>query len=59
MWNSGDGSESEKTIGKWIKKNGKSSDIYIATKLGALPKENGKKDFSEMQGLSVRLLLTA
>ena len=27
VWNGGDGSESEKTIGKWIKKNGKSSDM--------------------------------
>ncbi|MGM9935274.1 MAG: aldo/keto reductase [Clostridium sp.] len=57
VWNGGDGSESEKTIGKWIKKNGKSSDIYIATKLGALPKENGKKDFSEMQGLSRQVII--
>lgn len=52
VWNGGNGSESEKTIGKWIKKNGKNKDLVIATKLGALPKENGKKDFSSMQGLS-------
>ena len=57
VWNGGDGSESEKTIGKWIKKNGKSDDFYIATKLGALPKENGKKDFSDMQGLSRNVII--
>lgn len=57
VWNGGDGSESEKTIGKWIKQNGKSKDLFIATKLGALPKENGKKDFSNMQGLSHSVII--
>lgn len=57
VWNGGDGSESEKAIGKWIKQNGKSKDLFIATKLGALPKENGKKDFSNMQGLSRSVII--
>lgn len=57
VWNGGDGSESEKTIGKWIKKNGKAKNLFIATKLGALPKENGKTDFSEMQGLSRSVII--
>ncbi|GFP75517.1 aldo/keto reductase [Clostridium fungisolvens] len=57
VWNGGDGGESEKTIGKWIKKNGKNKDLFIATKLGALPKENGKRDFSDMQGLSRSVII--
>ncbi|AGF58692.1 aldo/keto reductase [Clostridium saccharoperbutylacetonicum] len=57
VWNGGDGSESEKTIGKWIKRNGKNKDLFIATKLGALPKEAGKRDFSDMQGLSSSVII--
>lgn len=52
VWNGGDGSQSEKTIGKWIKSNGHRSNIIIATKVGALPKDLSKSDFSNMQGLS-------
>lgn len=57
VWNGGNGSESEKTIGKWIKQNGKNKDLFITTKLGALPKEYGKKDFSNMQGLSRSVII--
>lgn len=59
VWNGGNGSESEKTIGKWIKQNGKNKNLFIATKLGALPKENGKKDFSNMQGLSRSVIINS
>lgn len=52
VWNGGDGSQSEKTIGKWIKRNANRSDLIIATKVGALPKDPSKSDFSTMQGLS-------
>lgn len=52
VWNGGDGTESEKTIGKWIEKYDHRNNIVIATKLGALPKNLEKRDFSNMQGLS-------
>jgi len=52
VWNGGDGSESEKTIGKWLQRNNNRSSVIIATKLGALPRDNSKNDFSNMQGLS-------
>jgi aryl-alcohol dehydrogenase-like predicted oxidoreductase len=52
IWNGGDGTQSEKTIGKWIQKYSQRNDIVIATKLGALPKDLNKRDFSDMQGLS-------
>lgn len=52
IWNGGNGSESEKTIGKWLQNYSNRSDVIIATKLGALPKDNSSKDFSNMQGLS-------
>lgn len=57
VWNGGDGSESEKTIGKWIKKTGKNKDFFISTKLGALPKASNKTDFSDMQGLSRSVIM--
>lgn len=49
--------DTKKTIGKWIKKNGKSKDLIIATKLGALPKNKNTKDFSDMQGLSRSVII--
>lgn len=52
VWNGGDGSESEKTIGNWLQKRGNRRNLVIATKLGALPKDMSKSDFSNMQGLS-------
>lgn len=52
VWNGGDGSQSEKTIGKWIQKYGNRENVVIATKLGALPKNLNERDFSNMQGLS-------
>lgn len=52
IWNGGDGRQSERTIGKWIQKYSHRNDIVIATKLGALPKDLKKRDFSDMQGLS-------
>lgn len=52
IWNGGNGSESEKTIGKWLQNYNNRSDVIIATKIGALPKDNSSKDFSNMQGLS-------
>lgn len=57
VWNGGDGSESEKTIGKWIQKYAHRNDVVIATKLGALPKDLNKRDFSDMQGLSRSVIL--
>ena len=57
IWNGGDGSESEKTIGQWIKKNSKKNDLFISTKLGALPKNNKNRDFSDMQGLSRSVII--
>jgi aryl-alcohol dehydrogenase-like predicted oxidoreductase len=52
IWNGGDGTESEKTIGKWIEKYNHRNNVVITTKLGALPKDLEKRDFSNMQGLS-------
>lgn len=52
VWNGGDGTESEKIIGKWIQKYAHRNNVVIATKLGALPKNLEKRDFSNMQGLS-------
>ena len=57
VWNGGDGSQSEKTIGKWIQKNANRNDTVIATKLGALPKDLSKRDFSDMQGLSRSVII--
>lgn len=57
VWNGGDGSESEKTIGKWLKKEGNRSNIILATKLGAKPSNMNVKDFTDMQGLSRETIL--
>ncbi|HEX9025066.1 MAG TPA: aldo/keto reductase [Clostridium sp.] len=57
VWNGGNGSESEKTIGKWLQNYSNRSDVIIATKLGALPKDNSSKDFSNMQGLSRAVII--
>ena len=56
IWNGGDGRESESTIGAWLKKTGNRKDIVLATKLGALPKDIHRRDFSNMQGLSERVI---
>lgn len=57
IWNGGDGSESEKTIGQWIKKEGNRSKIILATKLGAKPAKQGANDFTNMQGLGRKTIL--
>lgn len=57
IWNGGDGSESEKTIGRWIKKEGNRGNIVIATKLGAKPGNLGANDFTNMQGLGRKTIL--
>jgi aryl-alcohol dehydrogenase-like predicted oxidoreductase len=57
VWNGGNGSESEKTIGKWLQKNNNRSSLIIATKLGALPQNSSNQDFSNMQGLSRTVIL--
>lgn len=59
VWNGGDGSESEKTIGKWIQKNNNRKNVIIATKLGALPRDISTRDFSNMQGLSRNVIIEA
>lgn len=51
VWNHGDGGESERTIGVWLSKKNIRNQMVIATKVGALPKSNSTKDFSNMQGL--------
>ena len=57
VWNGGDGSESEKTIGKWLEKRSDRENLVISTKLGALPKDMATKDFSNMQGLSRNVIV--
>lgn len=57
VWNGGDGCESERVIGKWLESRDARKKVVIATKLGALPKEIGKKDFSAMQGLSSKTII--
>jgi aryl-alcohol dehydrogenase-like predicted oxidoreductase len=57
VWNGGNGSESEKAIGKWLQKNNNRSSLIIATKLGALPQNSSNQDFSNMQGLSRTVIL--
>ncbi len=57
VWNGGNGGESEKVIGKFIAGNHKREELVIATKLGALPKSLSKKDFSDMQGLSRKVII--
>lgn len=57
VWNGGNGGESERVIGKWLNKNNNRKETIIATKLGALPKNIENKDFSNMQGLSRKVIL--
>lgn len=57
VWNGGDGSESEKVIGKWLQRSKNRESVVVATKLGALPKSSSKRDFSDMQGLSRPVIL--
>lgn len=57
VWNGGNGGESERVIGKWLNKNNNRKEIIIATKLGALPKNIENRDFSNMQGLSRKVIL--
>ncbi|MBE6052657.1 MAG: aldo/keto reductase, partial [Clostridium sartagoforme] len=57
VWNGGNGGESEKVIGKFIAGNYKREDLVIATKVGALPKSLSKRDFSNMQGLSRKVII--
>lgn len=57
VWNGGDGRDSERIIGAWLKETGSRKDIVLATKLGALPKDMTKRDFSNMQGLSETVIL--
>ncbi|MBE6049915.1 MAG: hypothetical protein E7214_04435 [Clostridium sp.] len=44
-------------MGKWLKNNDIKNNIIIATKLGALPKDNKNTGFSNMQGLSRNVIL--
>lgn len=57
VWNGGNGGESEKVIGKFVAGNYKREDLVIATKVGALPKSLSKRDFSNMQGLSRKVII--
>lgn len=57
VWNGGDGSESEKTIGRWLKKEGNRGKIILATKLGAKPGNMNVNDFTNMQGLGRKVIL--
>lgn len=57
FWDGFSGSESEKTIGKWLDYSGKRKEIVLATKVGALPKDNTSNDFSNMQGIGRKTIL--
>lgn len=58
VWNGGDGRDSERVIGKWIKMNPSSrADIFLCTKLGAREEENGG-NFQAMQGTGRSVILT-
>jgi aryl-alcohol dehydrogenase-like predicted oxidoreductase len=57
VWNGGNGSESEKTIGRWLKKEGNRDNIILATKVGAKPGDIKSNDFSNMQGLGRETIL--
>lgn len=59
VWNGGNGGESEQVIGEWLSKRNVRKQIIIATKLGALPKKSGTKDFSDMQGLKKEVILNS
>jgi len=56
VWNGGDGRESERAIGAWLKATGNRENILLATKLGALVKGNQGSGFSQMQGLSEQVI---
>jgi aryl-alcohol dehydrogenase-like predicted oxidoreductase len=56
VWNGGDGRDSERTIGAWLKKMNNRKEVVLATKLGALPKDMNKKDFSNLQGLGDKII---
>lgn len=57
VWNGGDGRESERVIGKWIKNNpALRHQIFVATKLGARTSE-GKRGFENMQGTNRKVIL--
>lgn len=56
-WDGFTGSESEKTIGKWFRQRGKRKDVILATKMGALPKDQNSNDFSNMQGLGRKTII--
>ncbi len=56
VWNGGDGRDSERVIGAWLKERKNRKDIILATKLGALPQDMKKRDFSAMQGLSEKVI---
>lgn len=58
VWNSGDGGESERTIGMWLAQRNDREKLVIATKLGALSTSYGK-GFSNMEGLSRETILRA
>mgnify|MGYP001210567571 CR=1 FL=1 len=56
VWNGGDGRESERAIGAWLKATGNRENIVLATKLGALVKDEKTSGFSQMQGLSEQVI---
>lgn len=56
-WDGFTGSESEKTIGKWLDYSGARKEVILATKLGALTKDNTVRDFSNMEGLGRKTIL--
>ena len=51
------GSESETLLGEWLSSRKNRNDVVIATKVGALPNENGPQDFTNMQGNSRKVIL--
>lgn len=56
FWNGGDGRDSERTIGKWLKGNDeRRKDIVLTTKLGALPIDL-KKGFDQIQGTGRKVI---
>jgi len=57
IWNGGDGSESEKTIGRWLKQEDNRRYVILATKLGAKPSNTNTNDFTDMQGLGRKTIL--
>jgi aryl-alcohol dehydrogenase-like predicted oxidoreductase len=57
VWSGGNGKQSEETIGKWISLRKNRKDYILATKIGAYPKDINSKGFSNMQGLSRKVIL--